>query len=189
MHVSEQEYHRIALAEPEKKWELDRGRLRSKPPMTTWHNHVGWMLGFRLQEQLGFDEFEVRVDAGRTRRSPSQYYIPDVMVIPIGYLRRGLADTFALEAYAEPLPLIVEVWSPSTGDYDIDSKLPEYQRRGDLEIWRIHPYDHTLNTWERQDDGSYSETLYRGGIVRPAALPNVMIDLDALVQAPGAEPR
>jgi Uma2 family endonuclease len=44
-----------------------------------------------------------------------------------------------LELYVEPLPLVVEVWSPSTGQYDVDEKLPEYQRRGDLEIWRFHP--------------------------------------------------
>jgi Uma2 family endonuclease len=187
MVVTEQEYHRIALADREGKWELDCGRLRSKPPMTTWHNCTAWLLGVELQNQLGRARYEVRVDAGRTRRSPSYYYIPDVIVIPIDSVRRGLADTFALEAYAEPLPLIVEVWSPSTGDYDVDSKLPEYQRRGDLEIWRIHPYDRTLTAWVRQDDGSYSETLYRGGIVRPAALPDVSIDLDAHFLVPGAE--
>jgi len=184
MIVSEEEYHRIALAEPAMKWELDCGRLRSKPPMTTWHNRTAWVLGFRLQEQLGFDQYEVRVDAGRTRRSPSHYYIPDVIVMPLAAVRRGLADTYALEAYAEPLPLVVEVWSPSTGDYDVDEKLPEYQRRGDLEIWRIHPYERTLIAWVRQPDGSYVETLHRGGVVRPAALPGVAIDLDALFGVP-----
>jgi Uma2 family endonuclease len=184
MVVSEQEYHRIALEDREGKWELDCGRLRSKPPMTTWHNHVSWVLGFRIQEQLGFDQHEVRVDAGRIRRSPSHYYIPDVIVSPIEAVRLGLADTFALEAYAQPLPLIVGVWSPSTGDYDVDDKLPEYQRRGDLEIWRVHPYERTLISWVRQPDGSYLEMLYRGGIVRPAALPGVAIDLDALFRAP-----
>lgn len=107
------------------------------------------------------------------------------MVIPIDYLRRGLADTYALEAYAEPLPLIVEVWSPSTGDYDVDLKLPEYQRRGALEVWRVHPYERPLTAWVRQRDGSYVESLHRGGLVRPAALPNVAIDLDALFRPPG----
>jgi Uma2 family endonuclease len=89
----------------------------------------------------------------------------------------------AVEAYAEPLPLIVEVWSPSTGDYDVDSKLPEYRRRGDLEIWRIHPYEHTLTTWRRQPDGRYTETLYTSGSVQPASLPGVTIDLASLFQA------
>jgi len=80
----------------------------------------------------------------------------------------------------EPLPLVVEVWSPSTGGYDARTKLPEYQRRGNAEIWFIHPYDRTLTAWQRQPDGSYRESLRRGGIVEPIALPGVRIDLDAL---------
>jgi Uma2 family endonuclease len=89
-------------------------------------------------------------------------------------------DQRTLEVYEDPLPLVVEVWSPSTGDYDVESKLVEYQRRGDLEIWLIHPYDHTLTAWRRQPDGSYAETRYDGGAVQPAALPDVTIDLDSL---------
>lgn len=59
-------------------------------------------------------------------------------------------------------------------------RLPEYQRRGDLEIWFIHPYDRTLTSWHRQTDGSYRESLRRSGIVQPIALPGVSVDLDAL---------
>jgi Uma2 family endonuclease len=74
----------------------------------------------------------------------------------------------------------VEIWPRSTGDYDVEEKLPEYQRRGDLEIWRLHPYERTLTAWRRQPDGSYTETIYTGGVVHPVALPGVAIDLDAL---------
>lgn len=62
----------------------------------------------------------------------------------------------------------------------MDEKLPEYQRRGDLEIWRIHPSERTLTAWRREPDGSYAESLYRGGTVHPVALPGVSIDLEAL---------
>jgi Uma2 family endonuclease len=82
--------------------------------------------------------------------------------------------------YTEPLPLVVEVWSPSTGRYDVDRNVPEYQRRGDLEIWRIHPLERTLTAWRRQPDGSYAETVYRSGTVEPVALSAVVIDLEAL---------
>lgn len=91
---------------------------------------------------------------------------------------RGRWDT--IESYSSPLPLVVEIWSPSTGDYDVDSKIPEYQRRGDLEIWRIHPFERTLIIWRRQPDGSYTEEHVTGGIVTPVALPNVSIDLNTL---------
>ena len=85
-----------------------------------------------------------------------------------------------LEVYDQPLPLVVEVWSRSTGDYDVEEKLAVYQQRGDLEIWRIHPYERTLTAWRRQPDGSYDETIHREGVVSPTALPGVEIDLAAL---------
>jgi Uma2 family endonuclease len=75
---------------------------------------------------------------------------------------------------------VVEIWSPSTGTYDIGEKLPDYQRRGDLEIWRIHPYERTVTAWRRQSDGTYAESVFRGRIARPVALPGVAVDLDAL---------
>ena len=148
--------------------------------MTFEHNRVQNVLGFFLQSQLDLHEYAVEVNSGRTQRTDQNYYIPDVMVIPMSLTGplRGRQDV--LEAYSDPLPLVVEVWSPSTGRYDVDSKLPEYQRRGDLEIWRLHHFERTLIVWQRQPDGSYSETRYESGIVRPAALPNVRIDLDEL---------
>lgn len=121
----------------------------------------------------------VRITAGHVRRSSENFYIPDVYVVP-AELFRAQRGTRRLEVYEAPLPLVVEVWSPSTGLYDVDSKLPEYQRRGDLEIWRLHPYERTLTAWRRQPDGTYTETSFAGGAVRPVALPNVVIDLDAL---------
>jgi Uma2 family endonuclease len=179
--VSEETYLELVLEDPEGHWELECGRLRSKPGMTIPHNQIAWVLGHRLQSQLDLREFQVRVDAGRLRRTGANYYEPDVIVIPIALIEARWAEApTAAEAYSEPLPLVVEVWSPKTGEYDVDTKLPEYQRRGDWEIWRIHPYEKTLTAWQRQPDGSYTETLTRGGIVRPATLPDVSIDLDAL---------
>ncbi len=35
------------------------------------------------------------------------------------------------------------------GRVDVESKLPDYRRRGDLEVWRIHPYERTLTAWRR----------------------------------------
>ena len=72
------------------------------------------------------------------------------------------------------------VWSRSTADYDVNTKIPEYRRRGDLEIWRIHPYERTLTTWRRQPDGSYTETLYREGRVPVVSLPGVFIEIAEL---------
>jgi len=178
MATSEGTFQQLALEEPNQ-WELDCGRLRRKPTMTVEHNDVLITLGVALSNQLDRRAYRVRINAGHVRRTSEHYYIPDVTVIPIE-LMMPLRGTRRLEFYDAPLPLVVEVWSPSTGDYDVDSKLPEYQRRGDLEIWRIHPYDHTLTAWRRQPDGSYLEHVQSGGAIQPIALPNVTIDLDSL---------
>lgn len=100
--------------------------------------------------------------------------------MPVAYAEPIRDRSDALEIYEGPLPLVVEAWSPSTAMYEVNSKIPEYQRRGDLESWRLHPFERTLTAWRRQPDGSYSETVYRGGVVEPVALPGVRINLDRL---------
>ena len=183
MEVSERSYQRLALEEVDRQWELHRGRLREKPPMRWEHLDVSSYLGHLLQFQLNRKEFRVFVEGGRLRRTAKNYYIPDVSVVPVelGESLRGRPGQLAF--FNEPLPLVVEVWSQSTGDYDVNDKIPEYRRRGDREIWRLHPYERTLTAWRRQPDGSYAETQYRGGVVRVEALPNVTIDLDQLFDA------
>lgn len=181
MPVSEKTYKAVALEDPEGHWELHCGVLLQKPGVSFAHSHVIAELGYLLLQQLDRQEYTVRIDSGRVRRSSASYFLPDVVVIPAELVRRELARRpNALEVYAIPLPLVVEVWSPSTGEYDVESKLPEYQQRGDLEIWRVQPYERTLTAGRRQPDGSYVETLYAGGSVVPASLPNVTIDLDTL---------
>jgi Uma2 family endonuclease len=177
MRVTEEKFKRISLAEPNQ-WELHAGRPRRKPPMTFAHNEVAWMIGVALWDQLGVEAFVIRVDAGLVRRSESTYYIPDIMVIPRSEARRLFPDPNTWEVYPDPLPLVIEIWSPSTGRYDVTEKLGEYQRRGDQEIWFIHPIERTLTAWWRQSDGGYVEQIYRGGTVEPASLSNVRINLD-----------
>lgn len=177
--LAQQTFEQFALSDPDRKWEMHGGRLREKPGMTWAHGQVEMGLAFQLFQQLDLDEFHVGIDHGRVHTDQS-YYIPDLIVVPADYSLPMRDRQDMLEVYAQPLPLIVEVWSPSTGDYDIDAKLPIYQRRGDLEIWRIHPDERTLIAWRRQPDGSYAETTYGGGRVEVASLPGVTIDLDQL---------
>ena len=134
----------------------------------------------RLIRQLDPSRFRVHVDNSRVRRTDATYYLPDLIVIPVLLAEpfRGRSDL--LEIYDDPLPLVAEIWSRSTGDYDVDEKLPEYMERGDREISRFHPYEHTLTAWRRQPDGTYVKTVYHGGKVELASLPGVVIDLDEL---------
>jgi Uma2 family endonuclease len=181
MPVSEKTFKQVALEDPEGHWELHCGQLTRKPGMSYDHNEVATRLLVSLVQQLDPSAFGARHNAGHVRRSSESYYIPDVFVFP-KRLAEGLRGRIVLESYTEPLPLVVEVWSPSTGDYDIEVKLLEYQRRGDLEIWRIHPYDRTLTAWRRQSDGSYAESVCKSGVIHPVALPDVTINLDSLFE-------
>ncbi len=179
MPVSERTYKRLVLEDPDEKWELHCGRLVRKPGMTFDHFLVARRLGFFLQLQLPIDAFIVAVDNAKVRTSPGSFFTPDVAVIPVA-LTRPHRGRRVVEVYSDPLPLIAEVWSPSTGGYDVTTKLPEFQRRGDAEIWLIHPYDHTIRAWRRGPDGSYAESFHTGGLIRLVALPHVAIDLDTL---------
>ena len=178
--MSEQAYQEFVLSGVEGAWELHDGVLVEKPGMSWEHGDMSFEVGRRLGNQLDRRLFRVAVNDWRTRQAAATVYIPDVMVVPTEYGRafRGRPGTLAI--FSDPLPLVVEVWSQSTGDYDVDTKIPVYQQRGDLEIWRVHPYERTLTSWVRQADGTYRETIYRGGIVALAALPGVALDLDEL---------
>jgi Uma2 family endonuclease len=180
--MSEETYRQFALGDPQGQWELYRGQLREKPGMSVEHGDVMDNLLAFLFEQLDRNEYRIRTTHARLRRSADTYYVPDIAVIPTSVVQSLLEQPGSLDAYPEPLPLVVEIWSPSTGRYDINEKLPDYQQRGDLEIWYVHPYERTLTAWRRQSQGIYTNTVYRDGIVRPESLPGVAIDLDALFE-------
>jgi Uma2 family endonuclease len=176
--VSEDLYREIALGDP--RLELHHGQLREKLSMSVEHNNIADLLATSLRNQLDRGEYRVRENLGRLRHSADTYFIPDVVVIPAGMVQALSARPGSLDAYTDPMPLVVEIWSPSTGAYDIREKIAAYQQRGDHEIWFIHPYQRTLTAWVRQADGAYLQEIASGGIVQPSSLPGVTIDLDAL---------
>ena len=178
--MTEQAYRELALTDAGKLVELWDGEPREKPAMSIEHNWLMAKLDHLLQPQLDWETFQVRVNTGRLRRPGRNYYVPDVAVIPAAAAHALRTAPGSLEIYDQSLPLVVEVWSPSTGTYDVTEKLGAYQRRGDEEIWYLHPYQRTLTVWRRQGDGSYHERVYQEGIVRPSSLPGVAIDLGEL---------
>lgn len=181
--MSEEAYREFALTGAGKGWELVRGRLWERPVMSVAHDGSTMYLAALLLRQLDWNDYRVYVNLARLRVSSDTYYVPDVAVIPAAFVRRLGKDPRALNAYADPMPLVVEVWSPSTGKRDMELKLPDYQQRGDIEIWYIHPFERTLTAWRRQDNGTYDVTVYRDGIVHPASLPGAAIILDELFAA------
>ena len=135
--VTEEAYFRELLANEDAPLEFFQGRIREKPSMSAEHNDAIFLLGLQLGQQVDLSKYRVRVNAGRTRRPRTGVFIRDVMVIPVGAERTQRRGPGHLEVYDEPLPFVAEFWSSWTGDYDVMQKLPEYQERGDLEIWLL----------------------------------------------------
>lgn len=178
--MTEEEYRAFALGDGTGQWELVRGELREKPGMSVEHGGVMVDVVKQLLGQLDESKYRLRIMHARLRRAADTYYVPDIAVIPAALERALLEHPGSLDAYPEPLLLVIEIWSPSTGRYDIREKLPDYQARGDREIWYVHPYERTITIWRRSPDGSYIESVHRGGELRPESLPGVVFDLDVL---------
>jgi Uma2 family endonuclease len=177
--MSEHAYLEFVQSGDEGAWELHDGRLVEKPGMSWKHLDIVANLIALLHQQLDRAAYRVFAES-RVRRPAATIFLPDVAVVPTAY-GEDIRELPVLAIFSDPLPLVIEVWSPSTGDYDVDAKVPVYQQRGDLEIWRIHPYERTLTSWQRQPDGSYQETMHSGGTISPVALPGVTINLGALL--------
>jgi Uma2 family endonuclease len=180
MPVSAKTFESVVLEDIDGQWELHRGKLREKPPMSFGHNFSAQELAYQLIDQLDRREYHVFQNRGHLRAPGGNTYIPDIAVIPVALMARFRHAPAQFEVYDEPAPFVSEFWSPKTGTYDVDTKLPAYQLRGDAEIWRAHPFRHTLRIWRRQPGGDYEVSDYEGGSVRLHALPWVTIDVDAL---------
>jgi Uma2 family endonuclease len=178
MAISLATYRSVAAEDADATWELHGGRLVRKPDRTLEHNDVAWELARVLGLQLDPDLYRVRMNAGRLRVDADHYFVPDVAVIPVelAAARAGAAEV--LEEYDEPLPFVAEVWSRSTGEYDVDRKLPAYQRRGDAEIWRVHPYERMVRRWQKSG-GVYVEETIEDGVAVVEVL-GARIEVDRL---------
>lgn len=181
MPVTLQTYQALVLEDPERQWELFRGHLMEKPVMSLSHNRTMARLAHQLSLQLDIDRFEVRTNTGRLRYADETYFILDVHIVPVAQMHALAAgESESLEVIGSPMPFVAEVWSPSTGGYDVDKNIREYQRRGDAEIWRLHPYDRTLTMFRRQPDGTYLASIVSSGSIRLLAFREIVVDVDRL---------
>lgn len=179
MPIDLETYRLVTLEDPESNWQLICRRLKRKPERTEMHRRIIADLQTRLQTSLtrGAD---VYVDGLYLLAGSEHRLIPDVAVLSADILGKGGEPIGGKPAIEEPVALVVELWSPEIDGHDFDTKIWQYQARGDREIWSIHPLERTLTACLRHADGSYTEEVFRSGIVRPVALPGVNIDLDEL---------
>ena len=108
---------------------------------TAAHNWLITKLSFLLLSQLDRSVYQTRTGSSRVRYLDATYVIPDLFAVPVALVAPLLRQDDVLEVYRDPLPLVVEVWSLFAGDFDIEEKLEIHKRRGDAEIWFIHPYE------------------------------------------------
>jgi Uma2 family endonuclease len=179
-HVSEAVYCHLAMRDDYALVELYRGQLREKPAMSVQHGDVMDDLLGQLYSQIDARNYRIRVQHARLRVSSATYFIPDIAIVPHAMTEFLRQQRPSLDAYSEPLPLVIEIWSPSTGTYDVTEKLAAYQERGDHEIWSVHPYARTLTSWVRQPDGAYEEVVRHSGLVAPSGVAGVTIDIGLL---------
>ena len=177
--LTEEDFEAFLLSGIEGHWELHDGVLVEKPGMTWNHQNVALELGHQLRLQLPKGHFRIQLES-RVRRPEATVLQPDVMVIPEHYGDEFRNQPGRLAIFSKPLPLVVEVWSRSTGEYDVMAKLPIYMQGGDAEIWLIHPHEKAVTSWRRQSDGTSSAAIHQEGVVRLAALPDVVIDVAEL---------
>jgi Uma2 family endonuclease len=148
--------------------------------MSVQHGDVmDYLLG-QLYSQIDAHNYKIRVQHARLRLSSDTYLIPDIAIVPHAMTEALRQQRPSLDAYHAPLPLVVEIWSPSTGTYDVTEKLAAYQERGDQEIWSVHPYARTLTSWVRQPDRTYDEVVRISGLVTPTHIAGVTIDIGLL---------
>lgn len=178
-------YERLVADGLLKRTELWDGVPVEKPPVSVGHARLIDRLSRVLNLALDPAAFVVSAGGSRLRVGERSYAIPDLVVLPAEVEARMFADhPTGAAVYDEPLPLVVEVWSPSTGGHDLHAKLPRYRAQGHAEIWRLHQVERSLQRWIRQPNGAYREEQVAGGMVRLAALAGVAVDLDALFSAP-----
>lgn len=171
-------YERLVAEDPAfEDVELFDGIPVEKPAMSWFHGDLGLELTFVLRLQVDPLSYRLRSNHARLALPGSDnYYIPDLALIfnnPPPSLRE-------LDLHREPVPLVVEIWSPKTGSYDAAVKLPGYRLRGDAEVWWLDLRDPSLTRWLRRPDGGYDEEVHRAGVVELAAVTGVKVDLDAL---------
>ena len=102
---------------------------------------------------------------------------PDILIL------RDRPDFYAgVAAGPEDILLVVEV-ADSSLDYDRRVKLPRYAAGGIPEAWIVNLVDDCVEVERNPSQGQYREHLLlrRGELLRPQALPDVVIPVEALL--------
>lgn len=179
--ISFRTFAQLALEDAEGRWELVAGAARRKPPGSFVHGALVDALVEQLVPQVRGSLFRLSVNHARVMIDAQHVYLPDLVIVPRALTARAVRERpHALETYHTSLPLIIDVWTPPTAGFEIDTRFAEYQRAGTEEIWLVHPVARAITTWVRRTNDTYDEVIRAGGILRAARIPDLVLDIDAL---------
>ena len=108
---------------------------------------------------IQLDQRLCRVNVNGGARLSTQLLHPDVVVIPLQTRRHSKKST-GVQCLRRPLPLVVEVWSP-TGRTTLRRSCRAIGSVGDAEIWFIHSL-RDIDRLAETADGSYAEETLGG---------------------------
>jgi Uma2 family endonuclease len=129
-----------------RRYELIDGMLFVSPAPATRHQKMVLQLAMRLERRCP-DELQVFVAPYAVQPANDTEVQPDVLVA---------RDEDLTERNLPVAPLLaVEILSPSTTLYDLNTKRAAYQRMGTPSYWVVDPLDPRLTAFELGDAGEY----------------------------------
>lgn len=125
------------------RYELIDGVICMSPSPTPIHQYVvaeivGQLYAFLKAHRIGRVAVEVDVHLGRSPHGGDLVYRPDIV-----YLRNERVAS-NLQCIREAPDLVVEVVSPTSRQFDRETKRMDYERFGVLEYWIIDPEKETM---------------------------------------------
>ena len=177
-----------SLTMPENKLEeIVDGESRIMPPPTPEHWNLLEELEDVLKSQLLRRDYKIssgHVGLGITRLPILTYRIPDIAVFAMTTLGKERVEKKKGDIYVWTVPeLVAECLSPSNRKGSTEKLRQNYESIGVPEVWFIDPQSQTL-TIHILDGGSLvAQPSVREGIVSPARLPQVSVNVDELWKA------
>lgn len=137
-----------------RRYELLDGVLIVSPAPGTRHQRVGLVIGMRLELDC-LEDMIALIAPFAVQPSKSTELHPDVLVA-------READLTEKNLPTAPL-LAVEVLSPSTTLYDLNTKKAAYERMGVPSYWVVDPHELVLTVFELDAAGHYQQvTVVKG---------------------------
>ena len=165
------------LPDDGKRYELLEGEIVVSPSPNTKHQEVSGRLHYALH---GWAQ---RTGTGKVFAAPCDVVLSphDVVQPDLLFIAREHRSQITADNIQGPPDLVVEILSPATAERDLDRKRRLYERHGVAEYWIVDPDTRTLTVFRRRGNSLARETpLGPEGVLRPAGLPGLELDLAAL---------